>query len=208
LVDTIKRSVLAGVLISVGALFSLAASQYGNVVQGVCFSVGLFGVLICGACLFTGGVLVVRDVWDGELTISEAVETLCLVWVFNLVGATAVAAMALVCGFDVAPVACAKAATPWYELVVRGILCNVLVCLSAHMFNTSERTVTTALLAALPPVACFVACGFEHSVADMLYMQLGLMQGVVTLPSCAMVLALATVGNVVGGVAFSWLVRE
>ena len=65
-----------------------------------------------------------------------------------------------------------------------------------------------SFIAALLPVACFVACGFEHSVADMLYMPLGMMQGAVGLIDCVRVILLATVGNVLGGIAFSWMVHE
>lgn len=203
-----RKSVLAGALIAIGALFSMAAAPYGPVVQGLCFSVGLFGVLCTGARLFTGSVLAVEYVWRKETAASDVLVMWLTIWTFNLLGAFVVALAALACGFDAVPVAAAKAAIPWHELLVRAALCNVLVCFAVWTFNHGERTALSALVASILPVACFVACGFEHSVADMLYLNLGLMQGAVTPLDVIRVLLLATVGNVVGGVAFAWLVRE
>lgn len=204
-----RKSVLAGVLIAIGALFSMAAAPYGPVVQGLCFSVGLFGVLCTEARLFTGRVLAVETVWRKEATISDVLVMWLTVWTFNLLGAFVVALTALACGFDAVPVSAAKAAIPWHELLVRAALCNVLVCLAVFAVKRYPYDgVIGNFAACLLPVACFVACGFEHSVADMLYLNLGLMQGAVTPLDVIRVLLLATIGNVVGGVAFAWMVRE
>ena len=204
----VKKSVLAGVLIAIGALFSMSAASYGQVIQGLCFSVGLFAVLCTGARLFTGSMLGIEAVWRKEATISDVAVLWATIWALNLVGAVCVALMAFDMGFDATTVAQAKAALPWHELLVRAVLCNVLVCMAVWMFNRGERTSVSALAACVLPVACFVACGFEHSVADMLYMPLGMMQGAVTLLDVIRVLLLATAGNLVGGIGFAWMVRE
>lgn len=207
----IKKSVLAGVLIAMGALFSMSAASYGPVTQGLCFSAGLFGVLCTGARLFTGSVLAVETVWRKETTISDVLVMWATIWAMNLLGAVTIALMALCMGFDATAIAQAKAALPWHELLVRAVLCNVLVCLAVWTYkkgDCQDMYLVDALLASVLPVACFVACGFEHSVADMLYMPLGMMQGAVTPLDVIRVLLLATIGNVVGGVAFAWLVRE
>ena len=197
-------------LISIGALFSIAAKPYGNVVQGLCFSVGLFGVLSCGALLFTGQVLSIRGVWDGKISVKDLLVRWVGVWAFNLVGSVCVAAMAYVVHFDASQTAQLKAAMPWHELVIRAILCNVLVCMAVWMKRNCllSEDALASLVSATLPVACFVACGFEHSVADMLYMPLGMMHGAVGLVDCMRVILLATVGNVLGGIAFSWMVYE
>ena len=205
---TIKRSILAGVLIAMGALFSIAARQYGNVVQGLCFSVGLFGVLCTGAKLFTGSMLGIEAVWRKQTSVSDMAVMWATLWAWNLFGAVCVALMAPCMGFEATAVAQAKAAMPCHELLVRAVLCNVLVCLAVWTFNRGEHTVANALVASVLPVACFVACSFEHSVADMLYMPLGCMQGAVTAMDCARVIGVATVGNMVGGIGFAWMVRE
>lgn len=206
--QNIKKSLLAGVLISIGALFSIAAKPYGNVVQGLCFSVGLFGVLSCGALLFTGQVLSIQAAWDGKISTKDLLVRWSSVWVLNLVGSVCMAAMAYAVHFDASQAAQLKASLPWHELVIRAILCNVLVCLAVWMNRFFAEDAIENFIAALLPVACFVACGFEHSVADMLYMPLGMMQGAVGLTDCVRVILLATVGNVLGGMAFSWMVHE
>lgn len=203
----VKRSILAGVLIAMGALFSMAARQYGNVVQGLCFSVGLFGVLCTGARLFTGSMLAIEAVWRKEISVSDVLTMWATLWALNLLGAVTIALMASQAGFDATVIATAKAAMPWHELLVRAVLCNVLVCMAVWTFNHGERTATSALAACVLPVACFVACGFEHSVADMLYMPLGLLNGAVSVVDCARVIGIATVGNMAGGIGFAWLMR-
>ena len=204
----IKNSVLAGVLIAIGALFSIAAKTYGSVVQGLCFSVGLFAVLCTCSRLFTGSMLGIESVWRKEITISDVLVMWVTLWALNLVGAVCVALMASQTGFDATEVAIAKAGLPWQSLLIRAVLCNVLVCFAVWMFNSSERTPVDAFVSCVLPVDCFVACGFEHSVADMLYMPLGMMQGAVSLTDCMRVIITATAGNMVGGIAFAWMVRE
>jgi formate/nitrite transporter len=204
----VKKSVLAGVLIAIGALFSIRAATYGPVVQGLCFSVGLFAVLCTGSRLFTGSMLAIEAVWRKEMGLSDAMVMWVTLWAFNFVGAVCVALMASQMGFDVASVAQAKAAMPWHELLIRSVLCNVLVCLAVWTFNHSDRLLVDALASCVLPVACFVACGFEHSVADMLYMPLGMMQGAVSVADGMRVILTATAGNMIGGIAFAWLVWE
>ena len=213
-----KKSVLAGALIAIGALFSIAAKPYGPVVHGLCFSVGLFGVLCCGAKLFTGQVLAVQTVWKKQTLVSDVLVLLVTVWTLNLFGAVTIALMASQMGFDVTEIARAKAAMPWHELLIRAALCNVMVCMAVWTYmetqssgwerNRGASLVLDALASCILPVACFVACGFEHSVADMLYMPLGLLNGAVNLVDCLYVIGIATIGNVIGGIGFAWLVWE
>ena len=206
-----RKSVLAGVLIAIGALFSLSAREYGPVVQGLCFSVGLFGFLCTEARLFTGSMLAIETVWRKVTTISDVAVMWATIWALNLVGAVCVALMAFDMGFDATSIAQAKAALPWHELLVRAVLCNVLVCLAVWTYrkgDSEDLYIVDAMTSCILPVACFVACGFEHSVADMLYMPLGLLQGATTVLDCVRVIGLATVGNVVGGVAFTWLAKR
>lgn len=202
------RSFLAGMLIAVGALSSMSASAYGNVVQGLCFSVGLFGVLCCRAVLFTGSVLSVQRVWDRQTGHWAFVGLLATSWPMNMLGAVCVALMASWMGYDASAVAAAKAQAPEGVLLARSFLCNVMVCMAAWVFRESAHAPVDAAVAATMPVACFVACGFEHCVADMLYMPLGVMNGSVGLADCAYVISVATVGNLLGGLAFAALTRR
>ena len=204
--ESAKKSVLAGMLIAFGGLFSAASAEYGNVVQGLCFSVGLLGVLLCGARLFTGQVLMVQDVWDGKVGAAELLCRWAQTWALNFVGAAAVSATAYAGGFVSVGAAVAKAALPSTILFYRAILCNVMVCMAVRCYRRSDESPASAAFSTLLPVACFVACGFEHSVADMLYMTMGAMNGAVGIGALARVICVATLGNVVGGSLFAWLV--
>ena len=206
--SAIKKSVLAGVLIAIGGLFSIAAKPYGNVVQGLCFSVGLFAVLGTGSKLFTGSMLAAQSIWHRKLSVFDAARMWVTLWWLNLLGACTVATMAWLMGFDVAELARAKAALPVYSLLLRAVFCNVMVCFAVWTFNMSGRQPIDALVACVLPVACFVACGFEHSVADMFYMWLGWMQGAVTPLGGVYVVGVSTIGNFIGGTTFAWMVLE
>ena len=210
-VQLMKKSALAGLFISIGAMFSMSVAKCGNLAQGVCFSVGLFCVLCCEASLFTGYIPSIQSVWNGKLTYKTLFIRLALIWTFNLVGAFILALMALQIHTDASIVATTKASMPCHELFIKSILCNVMVCFAAWSYKTNRHKnthIVDAVVSCILPVACFVACGFEHSIADMFYMSLGMMQGTVSPIGFAYVIGVATIGNVVGGVAFSWLTYD
>jgi formate/nitrite transporter FocA (FNT family) len=207
--DNIKKSVLAGVLIAIGALFSIKASPWGYIVMGPCFSVGLFAVLMSGAWLFTGQLLsATHAVLEGKAGVSDMAKTLCLVWAGNLVGALTVAFLGYSCGVDAYVMSGLRALADPLQLFFKAILCNMLVCLAVHLYGRSDRSVASAAVVSLACVTAFVVTGGEHCVADMLYMPLGLMRGTVTVIDCVRVIGVATLGNTIGGTVFSWLVWE
>lgn len=216
-----RKSILAGVLISIGAMFALSVRSMGPLAQGLCFSVGLFGVLCCGAKLFTGQVLRIQSVWRHETPLTDVLVSWSIVWALNMIGAVTIALMASQMGFDGTAPSFGKAHMPEYELFLLAVLCNVMVCMAVHMYNTTGTMylrwirfgvgcdpILNALACCVLPVACFVACGFEHSVADMFYMPLGLMQGAVSPLDCLRVIGVVTLGNLIGGIAFTWMVDD
>ena len=99
-------------------------------------------------------------------------------------------------------------APDWTTLFFKGVMCNILVCLAVWI-GFSARTVADKVLGILLPISAFVACGFEHCVANMFFLPMGLLlnsMGVgapdaVTLAGIATNLSAATLGNVAGGVA-------
>jgi formate transporter len=107
-------------------------------------------------------------------------------------------------------IAVAKCALPFGEAFFKGVLCNILVCLAVWL-AMAGRTVTDKVLAIVFPIAAFVACGFEHSVANMYFIPLGIFLREQTVAAGATNLdalnwfALArnllpvTLGNLVGG---------
>lgn len=116
-------------------------------------------------------------------------------------------------GETIVAVAVAKAGLSWRVAFFRGILCNVLVCLAVWM-GFAGKTVADKLAVAVLPVMCFVACGFEHCVANMFFLPMGLVanalgyaaEGVdvsaLTAMGALANISAATLGNIVGGAIF------
>jgi formate/nitrite transporter len=77
-------------------------------------------------------------------------------------------------GANAVKIAATKAAIPFWEAFFKAILCNILVCLAVWL-ALAGRTVTDRILAVIFPVSAFVAAGFEHSVANMYFIPLGIL---------------------------------
>src|SRR6187551_2342384 len=102
----------------------------------------------------------------------------------------------------------AKVGFGFGQAVVLGILCNGLVCLAVWL-TYGCRTTADKILAIVPPIAAFVAAGFEHSVANMYFIPIGLLvrdhvdvDGVEHLTWSAFFvdnLLPVTIGNIIGG---------
>lgn len=178
-------AILAGAFIAFGALFSTTTvAGFGGelpfgvarLLAGVTFSLGLILVVIGGAELFTGDNLMVMA-WAGRrIGLGAMLRAWAIVYAGNLVGGVATAALVVAggqhemgggaVGAAALGIAQAKAELGWLEALARGILCNVLVCLAVWL-TFSARTVTGKVMVIVPPIAAFVAAGFEHSVANM-----------------------------------------
>jgi formate/nitrite transporter FocA (FNT family) len=93
----------------------------------------------------------------------------------------------------------AKASLPIFEAIVRGALCNALVCLAIWL-TFAARSVTGKILAIIWPISGFVLLGLEHSVANMYFFPQGWASGAnVSFGAALANLAYVTVGNIVGG---------
>ena len=185
-------AVLAGAFIALGAVFSTAATAglsgalpYGvvRVIGGLTFSLGLILVVVAGAELFTGNNLIVMA-WAGrKVTTGQLLRNWAIVYVGNMVGATATAVLVFLSGhFDggggivgsnALAIASAKTQLGFPEAVALGVLCNALVCLAVWLCM-SARSTTDRILAVIFPITAFVAAGFEHSVANMYFIPAGL----------------------------------
>jgi formate transporter len=185
-------AVLAGAFIAIGAMFATTVSAgaadqvpYGitRLLIGLAFSVGLVLVLVGGAELFTGNTLIIMAWAAGEVSAALLVRNWIIVYVGNFVGSVATAALVFVggqyafghgaVGAAALATADAKAGLDFVPAVALGILCNALVCMAVWL-TFSARTTTDRILAIVPPIAAFVAGGFEHSVANMYFLPIGL----------------------------------
>ena len=184
-------AVLAGAFIALGALFATTVTAgtsdlaYGvtRLLAGLTFSLGLILVVVAGAELFTGNNLVVMA-WAGRrVSTTRLLAGWLLVYVGNFAGAIATAALVYLArqyefgggavGEQALAIGVAKTSLGFGQAVVLGTLCNALVCLAVWL-TYSARTVADKILAVVPPIAAFVAAGFEHSVANMYFIPFAL----------------------------------
>jgi len=224
-------AVLAGSFIGLGALFSTVVTAGGSatgvtrLLGGLVFSLGLILVVVSGAELFTGNTLIVMSVVSRRLPIARLLRCWAIVYVGNAVGAIATATLVVWSGRLDDPEIAARAgaiATTKTSLTVphaffSAVLANALVCLAVWM-SMSARTVADKVLAIVPPVSAFVAIGLEHSIANMYFVPVALIDrwwGGSAIPTGENLtwsrflthnLVPATAGNIVGGAALVGLV--
>lgn len=215
--------VLAGGFIGLGALFATLVLSDGTlsfaivrVLAGVVFSLGLILVVVAGAELFTGNNLLVMACVARRITVGKLLANFAIVYVANFIGAAGLAAIVALSGHaqmadgavgrTAVAIAAAKVALPFGEAFFRGVLCNVLVCLAVWL-AMAGRTVTDKILAIVLPIAAFVAAGFEHSVANMYFIPLGIfLHADIGIAEVLRNLVPVTLGNLVGGAGMVGLV--
>lgn len=224
-------AILAGMFIGCGALFmtyvksdaslGFAAASVGG---AACFSLGLILVVVAGAELFTGNNLMVMGAMSGKVTWGAVLKNWVIVWVGNfvgsliLVGIVAGANSAGMNGGEVGSmmmtVAASKISLPATTIIFRGIMCNFLVCLAVWM-GFAGKTVIDKIFTCMFPVTAFVAMGFEHCVANMFFLPMGIIAknmgvaytgsaniDVLTWGGAMYNIGFATLGNLIGGAIF------
>jgi formate transporter len=185
-------SVLAGSFIALGAIFSTtvvaggAELPYGVVrlLAGLVFSLGLILVVIAGAELFTGNNLIVMAWASRRVATTQLLANWGVVFAGNFVGALATAMLVYVSkqyefgagsvGSAMLAIGVAKTSLGFGQAIALGMLCNALVCLAVWL-TYGAHTTTDKILAIVPPIAAFVAAGFEHSVANMYFIPIALL---------------------------------
>ena len=209
--------VLAGLYIGFGGQLFLVslASGAGKIVGATLFSVGLVLVVVAGAELFTGNIVILIGVLGGAVKKRQMLRNWGSVYVGNAVGSILLALLIYWSGLLGTPrastavgevagrVAEAKLAIPFMEAFARGILCNVLVILAIIM-SVVAKDIVSKIFCIILPITCFVACGFEHCVANMYLIPLGLLaKGTLASDGWSMWSNIlpVTLGNIVGGLA-------
>ncbi len=188
---TLVLSVLAGAFISFGAIFATTVTagstmSYGitRFMGGFVFSLGLILVIVGGAELFTGNNLIVMAWASRRVKTTELLRNWFLVYVGNIFGAFSIAVLIFgsgqysfgsgTVGANVLAIAKTKCELGFLQAIILGILCNVLVCLAVWLCF-SAQTVTGKILSIIFPISAFVAAGFEHSIANMYFIPIGLL---------------------------------
>ncbi|MEH0832591.1 formate transporter FocA [Pectobacterium cacticida] len=188
---TFYLAITAGVFISIAFVFYItattgtASAPFGiaKLIGGICFSLGLMLVVVCGADLFTSTVLIVIAKASGRITWKQLACNWANVYIGNLVGALLFVALIWfsgeymvangLWGLNVLQTAEHKLEHSFVEALCLGILANLMVCLAVWM-SYSGRSLTDKMFAMILPVAMFVASGFEHSIANMFMIPMGI----------------------------------
>jgi formate/nitrite transporter len=184
--------ILAGAYIGFGGMLSATVDfdlaghlglGFTRFMSGAVFSLGLMLVIIAGAELFTGNNLMISSAISGQIGFGTMLERWGLVYVANFAGSVLVALLWVFSGLwklgDGAlgayalKTAYAKVNLDFLQALLRGIGCNWLVCLAVWMALAS-RQVIGKIFAIFFPIMGFVALGFEHSVANMYFIPVGL----------------------------------
>jgi formate/nitrite transporter len=184
-------AILAGVFIGFGAWISTVVTSDSNLsfgltrlLAGLVFCLGLILVVVAGAELFTGNNLIIMAFASKKIGIGLLLKNWLIVYIGNLFGSLSLVYLVYyskawsfgnnVVGGRAILIANSKVNLGFIEALILGILCNALVCLAIWLCF-SARSVTDKILAILFPITTFVAAGFEHSVANMFFIPMGIL---------------------------------
>jgi formate/nitrite transporter len=191
-VELLGLGVLAGAFVAVGAIFATVVGAGANglpfgvvkLLSGVAFSVGLILIVVGGGELFTGNNLIIMAFASRRIGLPALLRNWALVYLGNFAGSVATAALVFLggqytfgggaVGLQMLAMGEAKSALGFVQALVLGMLCNAIVCMAVWM-TYSARTTVDKIAAIIPPIAAFVAAGFEHSVANMYFIPVALM---------------------------------
>ncbi len=185
-------SLMAGAFIAFGAIFATTVAtgasgmlSYGvtKLLVGLVFCLGLVLVIVGGAELFTGNNLIVMA-WAGKKVSTKALlRNWGIVYVGNFIGSLVIVGLIFASkqylgangeiGATALKIANGKVAFGFWQALSLGILCNILVCLAVWL-TFSARSTVDKIAAIIFPITAFVAAGFEHSVANMYFIPIGL----------------------------------
>jgi formate/nitrite transporter len=218
-------AILAGMFIAFGGVaattvaVSIPYASLGKLLGACVFPGGLAMVILMQTELFTGNNLLVIPLLQKNITLSELLRNWIIVYFGNLVGSTLVAGLvvgshqASLFGNAVAEsmvsTAAYKVSLSFGDALLKGIACNVLVCIAVWIGGSVAKTVSEKIIGIFFPIMIFVLCGFEHSVANMYYLLVGMFAKyeyaidapTLTWVGCLKNLCIVTLGNMIGGIA-------
>lgn len=234
----ILLGIMAGAFIALGgdasnvASFGVENAGLQRVVAGCLFPVGLMMVVFSGSELFTGNCLMIMGALDKKVKARKILINLFVVFFSNLLGALIVDFLIFYSGqLDIGSgavgayaikIAVAKTTITPLKAFISGILCNIFVCM-AILMSSIAKEIAGKIFAIFFPIFAFVVCGFEHSIANMFYIPMGILSATnpqyaqmandlygITLGQSNNLLSLngidsiiyVTLGNIVGGMLF------
>jgi formate/nitrite transporter len=155
----------------------------GKVLSGAVFGTGLMLIILAGAELFTGNALIIVSVLDRKVTVRAMLLNWLLVYIGNFLGSLCIALMMFhsglfnssggLLGGMAIKIASYKTALPFHSAFFLGVMCNWLVCLAVWVsYGTADTT--GKALAIFFIIGLFITSGFEHSIANMYYIPVGI----------------------------------
>lgn len=206
--------VLAGMYIALGGASSTIVNNLGKgfnpqitkILVGLTFTIGIVAVVVGGAELVTGNILMFGATLDKRTKLGNLLYNWLKVYLYNFIGALLIVAIVFYSNILsdgtkelFVNIYNAKTSQGFLELFVKGIGCNILVCLSVWL-ATASKEITAKVFASAFPVAIFIICGFEHCVANMFYLPIAMMiSGTCDMAAMFHNLIPVTLGNIVGG---------
>ncbi len=184
--------ILAGVFIGFGSelatmvtydMSKFLGEGFAKFIFGSVFSVGLILVVIAGAELFTGNNLIFVSVLNGDVKLSKMLNNWFWVYVANFIGSLLLVWLMYASGLwqtgsfcvgaKALAIANGKVNLSLGAAFSRAIVCNWLVCLAVWL-AVASKDVVGKIFAIYFPIMAFVASGFEHSVANMYIIPMGI----------------------------------
>lgn len=173
----------AGIASTIGGT-TVENASLSRLVSACIFPSGMAMVLIAGSELFTGNNLIIIALLEKKITLTEMLKNWLFVFLGNFLGAAFVAVL-VVFGHtpdllggrlaqSIVGAAQHRVNLSFTDSFIRGILCNILVCIAVWAAFAAKK-VSGKLLMSFWPVMLFVLCGFEHSVADIYFCIAGIL---------------------------------
>ena len=213
-------SMLAGIFVgmaimlifTIGGLLTAASSPATKIVMGISFGGALSLVVFAGSELFTGNnfVMAVGSL-NKSLSWVDTIKVWIVSFIGNLVGSILAGYMFYLAGLAKGPVGefianttATKMSLPAQELFFRGLFCNILVCLAVWCTFRCKDDISK-LIMIFWCLFIFITAGFEHSIANMTLLTIGLLSpgtAAVSVAGYAYNIGVVTLGNMIGGIFF------
>lgn len=162
---------------------TIADPSTARLLNALIFPGGLVMVVLAGSELFTGDCLIILPVLEKKVKVSELLRSWIVVYLGNLLGSVLVASIFVyshVAGLydgklaqSLVNTAVMKTSLSFTDALLRGILCNVLVCIAVWI-TIGASTAAGKVFGLYLPIVVFVLAGYEHSVANMFYIPAGI----------------------------------
>ncbi|MEG0596866.1 MAG: formate/nitrite transporter family protein [Oscillospiraceae bacterium] len=211
----LTRAAIAGCFITVGALISCLCAAWfyadatgvAKLLGAVTFSAALILIVLLGGELFTGANLVVGiGLYDGKISPLDALRVWLYCYGGNLIGVLVICLLVVgsgasrdLLGSYLALIIPAKLSAPWYAIFLKGVLCNLLVCIGVYA-GFRLKSESGKILVITLVITTFVMAGFEHSIANMAFFSLyALLVPGADFLAMGHNLLWSTLGNLLGG---------